>query len=161
MISSNQRRGAETFAVELATHLREVGHQVTVLALVDAGVEEPLPVAIAGTARFDPAGFMRIVRAARAADMITSFGSTSLITGSAVARLTRKPFVYRNIGDPAVWGAARFSGVRVGVPARSAARIVALYPDMAMQPTPEQQDAQEENLTDVVRPIALPGTLWS
>lgn len=39
--------------------------------------------------------------------------------------------------------------------------ITALYPDMAMQPTTEQQDAQEENLTDLARPIALPGTLWS
>lgn len=39
--------------------------------------------------------------------------------------------------------------------------IVALYPDMAMQPTSEQQDAQEEDLTDLVRPISLPGTLSS
>ncbi len=39
--------------------------------------------------------------------------------------------------------------------------ITALYPDMAMQPTAEQQDAQEENLTNLVRPIAPPGTLWS
>ena len=39
--------------------------------------------------------------------------------------------------------------------------ITALYPDMAMQPTTEQQDAQEENLTDLVRPIAPTGMLWS
>ena len=39
--------------------------------------------------------------------------------------------------------------------------ITALYPDMAMQPTTEQQDAQEENLSNLVRPITLPGVLWS
>ncbi len=132
LIASNQRRGAETFAVELAAHLRDAGHEVKVMALVDAGVEEPLPVQVAGSARFDPAGIARIIRAARWADMMTSFGSTSLITGSAIARMTHTPFVYRNIGDPAVWGAARLSGIRVGLPARSAALIVALYPDAAL-----------------------------
>ena len=41
--------------------------------------------------------------------------------------------------------------------------ITALYPDMAMQPTAEQQDAQEEGLTqlETVRPLATPRLGWS
>lgn len=128
LISSNDRRGAEVFATELAEHLRAVGHEVQVLAVVASTSSKVLDVEVAGRTRSDPRGFARTVRAARWADIVVSFGSTSLINGALAAKLAKRPFVYRNIGDPAVWGAARLASLRVGLPVRSAAGVVALYP---------------------------------
>src|SRR5438105_1224637 len=125
LISSNERRGAEVFACELADHLRGVGHDVRVMAVEPSGGTEVLDAEVAGRGRGDPRGFARALAAARWADVVVSFGSTSLITGAVVAKLARRPFVYRNIGDPAVWGAARFAGQRIGAPVRSAAAVVA------------------------------------
>lgn len=128
LISSDARRGAEVFATELADHHRAVGHEVRVLAIQPSGNVRRLPVEVAGRHRFGPVGLGRAIAAARWADVVVSFGSTSLISGALVARIARRPFVYRNIGDPSVWGAARFAEVRVGVPLRTAAAVVGLYP---------------------------------
>lgn len=128
LISSNERRGAEVFATELADHLRAIGHEVRVMAVTDSGADEVLDAEVAGRSRRDPRGFARTVRAARWAEVVVSFGSTSLINGALAARIARRPFVYRNIGDPGVWGAARLANLRIGLPVRSAAAVVALYP---------------------------------
>lgn len=128
LISSNERRGAEVFASELAEHLRAAGHEVRVLAVTRSSSPKVLDAEVAGRTRQDPAGFARTVRAARWADVVVSFGSTSLINGALAAKLAKRPFVYRNIGDPGVWGAARFARLRIGTPVRSAAAVVALYP---------------------------------
>lgn len=131
LIAADHRRGAETFAVELAEHHRRAGHEVRVLAVERSGAADTLPVEVAGTSRFDPRGGQRIVQAARWSELVVSFGSTSLLTGATAARAVGRPFVYRNIGDPSVWGAARLADLRIGTPVRTARRVVALYPDAA------------------------------
>ena len=128
LIKWNQRRGAEVFAAELADHLRAAGHEVRVLAIQPTHDSEVLDVEVAGRNRKDPAGFARTVRAARWADVVVGCGSAALLTGAAAAAVARRPFVYRNIGDPGVWGRARFADLRIGTPMRSAAAVVALYP---------------------------------
>lgn len=129
VIATDARRGAEVFSHELAEEFRAAGHEVRLMALESCGSPVHLPAEIAGRHRFDPVGLARLTRAARWADLVVSFGSSALITGGAAARLARRPFVYRNIGDPAVWGSVRFGDLRIGVPLRGAARIVALYPE--------------------------------
>lgn len=131
LIASDHRRGAETFAVELAEHHRRAGHEVRVLAVEGSATTDALPVEVAGSSRFQPRGGRRIVQAARWSQVVVSFGSTSLLTGATAARWVGRPFVYRNIGDPSVWGAARFADLRIGAPVRTARRVVALYPDAA------------------------------
>lgn len=131
LVAGNHRRGAETFAVELAEHHRAVGHEVRVMAVTDSGGSDPLPVEVAADHRADPRGATRIINAARWSDVVVSFGSSSLAAGAVAARVTRRPFVYRQIGDPSVWGRVRWSNLRVGAPARSAQRVVALYPGAA------------------------------
>lgn len=131
LIASNHRRGAETFAVELGEHLRIAGHEIRVLAVQGTDGPGRLDVEIAGRGRWDPRALVRVTSGARWADTVVSFGSTSLMLGAAAAWSTRTPFVYRNIGDPSVWGRARFADLRIGVPVRSASRVVALYPDAA------------------------------
>lgn len=58
-------------------------------------------------------------------------GGSTLLPVAAASKLAGRPFVYRNIGDPSFWGRARGAKLRIGVPLRSAAGIVALYPDAA------------------------------
>lgn len=127
LVASDHRRGAETFAVELAGHHRAAGHDVRVMAVSGTGGPDRLPVEVAGRGRRDPRSFARIVAAARWAEVVVSFGSSSVLPGAAAARLCGRPFVYRNIGDPSVWGAVPGSDLRIGLPLRSAARVVALY----------------------------------
>lgn len=129
LISSNQRRGAETFGVELAVELRARGHQVTVLAVAPSTAGPHLDVAVAGRSRVDPQGLARIVAASRKSDLVVSFGSSSLQATAVASALARRPFVYRNIGDPRVWQAVRGADVRVGWPLRRASAIVAVFPD--------------------------------
>lgn len=129
LIATDVRRGAEIFAYELAEHHRAAGHEVRVMAVEPTATGETLDVEVAGSSRRDPRGFARIVAAARGAEVVVSFGSTSLIAGAAAARLARRPFVYRNIGDPSVWGEAKFAQARIGAPVRTAAAVVALYPE--------------------------------
>ena len=131
LVAGNHRRGAETFAVELAEHHRGVGHDVRGVAVTDSGVAYTLPVEVAAAHRADPRGAARILAAARWSDVVVSFGSSSLSIGSFAARHTRRPFVYRQIGDPSVWGQVRWSNLRIGTPARSARTVVALYPGAA------------------------------
>lgn len=129
LISSNQRRGAETFAVELAEALVPLGHDVDVLAIRPSLVGPHVEVRVAGRSRLDPVGFVRVLRAARRSDIVVGFGSISLQTGALVSALARRPFVYRNIGDPAAWQNVRASGVRVGWPLRRATAVVAVFPE--------------------------------
>lgn len=129
LVAADHRRGAETFAVELAAHMREVGHEVRVVAVSASGTIDPLPVEVAGSGRSDPRAWRRILSAAGWSELVVSFGSTSLMLGAAAARVRRRQFIYRSIGDPAVWGQVRFSDLRIGVPARSARTVVALFPE--------------------------------
>lgn len=128
LISSNQRRGAETFGVELAADLRGRGHEVEVIAVAQSATGPFHNVEIAGRHRADPAGFARIVREARDRDLLVSFGSVSLQVAAVAGAIARRPFVYRNIGDPAVWQTVRGARWRVGLPLRRATAIVAVFP---------------------------------
>lgn len=128
MIATNQRRGAEVFGVTLAEHLSERGFDVSLLALNPSPTEPRLDLEPAGRSRLDPRMWWAAYRAARGADVVFGIGSSSLLVGSIAAKLARRPFVYRSIGDPAYWGQARGAGLRIGVPLRSAAFVGALFP---------------------------------
>lgn len=127
IIASDRRRGAETFAVNLSNALRSHGHGSTVVALSGEGDPDSLRVERAGRSRWDPSGLARLVMSARRHDVVVGHGSSALLGGSIVAALARRPFVYRNIGDPTAWGDRRGATFRIGAPLRSAAAVAALY----------------------------------
>ncbi|MFM7067947.1 MAG: glycosyltransferase family 4 protein, partial [Actinomycetes bacterium] len=128
LTASNARRGAETFAYELAEYLRGVGHEVRIMCVVGDDAPNRLPMEIAGQRRRAPGTTQRILTAARWSDVIVSFGSISLQAAATASRITRRPFIYRNIGDPTVWGQVPLADLRIGRPARTAKHVVALYP---------------------------------
>ena len=128
LISSNQRRGAETFGVELGAELTRRGHDVQVVAVTASSVGPFLDVEVAGRSRLDPLGTAAIVRRARKAQVVVSFGSISLQAAAIASTAARRPFVYRNIGDPSVWGDVRGANLRIGAPLRRASHVVAVFP---------------------------------
>lgn len=127
IIASDQRRGAETFAVALSAALESAGHRSTTMAIRGYGGSSAIRVPVAGRSRWDPAGLVRLVAAARRHDVVVGHGSSALLGGYAVAALARRPFIYRNIGDPTTWGARRGADLRIGAPLRRAAAVAALY----------------------------------
>src|SRR5690606_34647656 len=80
-----------------------------------------------GSRRWDPAGLARLSVTVRSFDVLVAHGSSALLHGAVASALSRTPFVYRNIGDPASWGAVRAAQLRIGVPLRRAAAAVSLY----------------------------------
>ncbi len=127
IVSSTSRRGAEVFASDLFGELAGRGHDCH-LAALEAGSAPAITVADLGHGRWDPVHLLAMARRARGYDVVVGFGSSSLAAGALVSLLARRPFVYRSIGDPAAWADVRWRALRIGLPARRAARIVALYP---------------------------------
>lgn len=122
--SSARRRGAEMFAAQLGEQLRVRGWRVHELALEDAG---DLPFDRMTHGRFDPRSLSGLTRRCGEHDVVISHGGSTLAPVATAAGLASRPFVYRNIGDPAYWGRVRLAGTRLGVPLRRAAHIVGLY----------------------------------
>jgi glycosyltransferase involved in cell wall biosynthesis len=125
--TSTQRRGAEIFALQLGEELRRRGHGVTTVALSASARPERLPFEPLGRRRFDPRAMVRLVGLARAHDVVVAHGGASLVPVAGAGVLSRRPSVYRNIGDPSFWGGVRGADLRIGWPLRRAAAVVALY----------------------------------
>jgi glycosyltransferase involved in cell wall biosynthesis len=125
--TTSQRRGAEVFAHQLGEQLRSRGHTVTTVALEQTRSGSDLAFEHLRHGRTDPRGISELVAAARRHDIAVAHGGSTLAPVMLAAGLARRPFVYRNIGDPEFWGQARFAGARVGAPLRRARHVVALY----------------------------------
>lgn len=129
LISSTDRRGAQVFASQLVGQLG--GEPEHLLVAIEPGAgshDAALAVETLGSSRSDPRGLARLVRLLRSRDVLVAHGSTALLHGAAASTLARRPFIYRNIGDPAAWGAVRGADLRIGLPLRRAAAVGALFP---------------------------------
>lgn len=126
LVSSPERRGAQVFAIQLAEALAAEFTPI-LLAVNETSQPNPLAVEILARRRWDPAGIARLVAKARAADVVVGHGSSALIHGTIAAQATGRPFLYRNIGDPAAWNQVRFPDERIGRWLRSADAVVSLY----------------------------------
>jgi glycosyltransferase involved in cell wall biosynthesis len=125
--TSPERRGAEVFASGLARGLRARGHRCDLAAVRPTDRADPLPVPVVGRSRWDPVGLARLARLARTHDLVVGHGSITLLAGAAVSAAAGRPFVYRSIGDPSVWGRVPLAPARIGAPLGRAAAVVALY----------------------------------
>ena len=119
--ASTRRRGAELEATQLAAELRCRGVPVTAAALTGAGDGVALPLDVLGRHRLGPGTLWRLRKAARRADVVIAYGSSTLpacvvaLTGSSMG------FVYRNISDPAYWVRNRLHRGVTGLQYRRAA----------------------------------------
>jgi len=132
LTATDERRGAEVFAVELASALSAIGHLNEVVALASSDADEKVgPVAVARRP-FTPGGARDLRRIAARHDVVIGHGSRGLSGALLSTLLTHRPFVYRSIGDPRAWaGVSATRRLRVGAQLRAAAAVVALWPAAA------------------------------
>ena len=154
VITGTVRRGAETFAVDVANALEARGRSGRVVALTGDDAPGNLPVDVLGRSALGP-GTLRALRSeARGANVVVAHGS-SAVAACAIATLgTRTPFVYRNIGDPAFWLDTPSRRRRMRWVLRRARATVALWEGSA-----EQLEALGAGRT-VVIPTGVPAGLF-
>lgn len=131
MVFSSRRRGAEVFASQLGDELIGRGHAISTISLEPRSDDYDLPFELLSTPGRGPRAIAELGRRARGHDVLIAHGGSTLLPVFAAAVLARRPFVYRNIGDPSYWGRTRAAQVRIGLPLRMAAQVIALYPGAA------------------------------
>jgi glycosyltransferase involved in cell wall biosynthesis len=127
VISSTQRRGAEMFAADLALDLGRRGIASDVVALTAGGDGEPLPFPVLGRRPFDPSTLRALRRASGSAGAVVAHGSRTLPACGLALVGAGVPFVYRSIGDPAVWSATTARRMRTAVLLRRARIVTVLW----------------------------------
>lgn len=142
VLSTAQHRGAERFALELASAMSAAGHAGPTLALTAGGAPPLLDTTVLGARRYAPSTLWALRRAVADSDVVIAHGASSL-TACATALAGRQPFVYRSIGDPRFWlhsGARQF---RTKLLLRRSAAVVVMWPEAA--------DIMRDLLGDAVR----------
>lgn len=129
VLPTAQRRGAETFALELHQQLGARGHRSTAVALEPGPVSgRRLPVQTFGPGRFSPSGMRALRIAAKRSAVVVAHGSSTLLACGVALAGTSVPFVYTNIGDPRYWAPAGARRARVGFLLDRAAAVAAICP---------------------------------
>jgi glycosyltransferase involved in cell wall biosynthesis len=126
LISTDARRGAETFAVGLSEALVAQGHEARVVALSPSSSPHRHDVEPLGPRRRAYRTLAALRRAAADVDVVVAHGSSTLEACAVALPRSGVPFVFRTIGDPAYWtppGRRRALGVLL----RRARRHVALW----------------------------------
>lgn len=127
VITSTARRGAETFAVELAAELRRSGDGAHVVALTDASDRSAHDVEVLGRSRRSPSVLGGLRVHAERADVVVAHGSSTLEACAISLLASSTPFVYRTIGDPSYWASTPARRSLLGLLHRRAARHVVLW----------------------------------
>lgn len=125
VITSANRRGAEIEGVQLTSRLAACGCTTRVVALA-AGERSNLPVEVLGPSPTSPTTLRALRRAARDADVVIGYGSSTLPACALALGGTRTPFIYRSIGDPAAWVRGGLHRRRTGLLFGRAAHVVTL-----------------------------------
>lgn len=125
LLASDQRRGAETFAVTLDRELRARGVRSELLALAASGTDG-LPVPALEGPRLGVRNLVRLRRHAGPADVVVAHGSAALPACALFLAGSGTPFVYVNIGDPSYWANTVLRRLRVRAFLSRAAAIAAI-----------------------------------
>ena len=129
--ASDDRRGAEIEATELAGELQARGFPASVTALSPGRRERKLAIPSLGRRPLAPTTLLALRRAARSVDLVIAYGSSTLPACAIALRLTGCPFVYRSISDPGRWIRNDLHRRITGAQIRRAVRVVALWPAAA------------------------------
>jgi len=133
LVTSNARRGAETFAVNLADALTVTGHPARTVALTASNSQEVHEIPTLGASRRALTTLTSLRRAARGADIVIAHGSSTLEACAVGLAGTGRKFVYRTIGDPSYWVTTPQRQRWVGGMLRRASRHVVLWSGAAEQ----------------------------
>jgi glycosyltransferase involved in cell wall biosynthesis len=133
LITSDARRGAETFAVDLVAALRALEHEAKVVALAPSQSDEAHDVAVLGRSRRSSTVLRALRTSLSDVDVVVAHGSSTLETCAVGLAGTGVPFVYRTIGDPSYWVHSEVRRRIIGLFQRRATRHVALWEGAADQ----------------------------
>jgi glycosyltransferase involved in cell wall biosynthesis len=131
VITSTQRRGAETFAVDLGAALTARGLPSDVVALAPATTGATLDVPSLGATPLAPATLRALRRQARTARLVVAHGSRTLPACTLGLAGAGPPIVYRSIGDPGAWAGGPVRRARTRALLRRTAAVTALWPEAA------------------------------
>ena len=126
LIATDERRGAESFAVTLSEELAARGWASGVRAVRASGRPGGHRVVALGTSWHDPRGLLAFAALARRHDVVVAHGSTTLWTAALGLPFRGTPFVYVNIGDPLFWSSTVARRLRVRSLLSRAARVAAI-----------------------------------
>lgn len=132
VITTTDRRGAETRAVELGPALQERGWAVDTVALAPGAHGGGLPVTALGGRRLAAATLRALRSRAHGTAAVIAHGSTTLPASALALAGTRVPFVYRNIGEPGDWATTPLRRLRSRVLLGRARAVVALTDAIAV-----------------------------
>lgn len=126
VLATDDRRGAESFAIALSAELKNRGWRSTEVALARGHSDNGHGVPLLGPRRLSVRTLRRLRRAAQSADVVVAHGSTTLPACTIALARSGVPFVYVNIGDPLYWAASRARRWRVRRMLGRADRVAAI-----------------------------------
>jgi glycosyltransferase involved in cell wall biosynthesis len=126
VLATDDRRGAESFALSLSAELAARGWSSDAVALARGHSGSGHDVVVLGARRLGIQSLRRLRGRARSADVVVAHGSTTLPACSLALAGTGVPFVYVNIGDPLYWAATRTRRWRVRRMLARADRVAAI-----------------------------------
>lgn len=131
VINDTNRRGAQTFAVDLQTVLARQGVRVETAALYPGELDRRFEVPVLGSRRLGVKTLWALRRVAARARIVAGHGAGTLPALALATARGTTPFVYRNIGDPLYWANTAARRARVRAFLSRAAAVVALWPGSA------------------------------
>ena len=131
VVTDRDRRGAQVFAMDLASGLVALNVSVDTVALTKGLHGDLLPLQTLGPSRRSPATFRSLRRRAQSYDVVIAHGSATLLACALALFGSRTPFVYRQISDPLHWASSWRRRLRVAAFVRRAAGIVVLSQSVA------------------------------
>jgi glycosyltransferase involved in cell wall biosynthesis len=126
VLTSDSRRGAESFAVELHRAMLADRMRSEAVALAPRPGGDRLPVPVLAGRRFSPSGIRALRRLAARSRVVVAHGSSTLLACGAGLAGVGVPFVYVNIGDPSFWAGTRAKRARVRFLLHRAAAVAAI-----------------------------------
>ena len=133
VLTSADRRGAETQGRNVADALAQRGLQTEAVALSAARYGDGLDVEVIGDKPLSLAALRSLRRRACHCDVVVAFGSTSLpACAVALTGLRRPRLVYRSIGDPRAWVRSRIHRLRTRLFFLRVDHVAALWTDAAV-----------------------------
>jgi glycosyltransferase involved in cell wall biosynthesis len=133
VVTSTQRRGAETFAFHLAAALRNRGAPADVIAL-SGSVGDPwttLPIRALGTRSRSASTYAALRSLAHRYDIVIGHGSSTLEACAIALAGSGIPLIYTSIGDSSYWVRTFKQRALTRLLLRRCAGIVTLWPEAA------------------------------
>jgi glycosyltransferase involved in cell wall biosynthesis len=126
LVTRDQRRGPESFAVTLAGELVDRGMSVSLRSLAPHDSGPRLGVEPLGLRPLGVRTLFRLRREISASDVVVACGSKTLPACALAGAATSPPVIYQNIGDPLYWAGHWSRRARVRILLRRTAAVAAL-----------------------------------